>query len=356
MSARPRANPGETGEGYSPQTGYERYTSSGEISSIQTQIRLFFALIERAFKKREIGYAQFAVELNRHHLLRLLERISKVYPGILNETAMAVLALPDGLKRLEVLNKIYLASRILDDAVDGDSPNKLSADEIVDFVGGVGRNFESGNWNRRNVVDVFYSQAMEVCQKIGLDIKQQVLTVIHSLKFDAKRRADFMKTGQRHFYPQNELERNYYKLDIEGTVGACLEITNEGDTAENKRIVEPLGRACRIFYDIRDLAIEVKDGLVNITAEDAARFGIEMEELSAWAAQSGDLIKAPEGVKDWAGSKTEQGKILVREFEELIAASNFKPLTRSILKKSFLAQCKPFLEKTGQSLNSSVAA
>jgi hypothetical protein len=346
----------EKAEEMIPQTGYEIYSSSGEISSAKTQVRLFLALIERAIQKKEIGYAQFAVQLNKHHLLKLLEKISKFYPGILSGTAKAVLELPDGLERLEILNKIYLACRILDDAVDGDSPRKLSADQITNLVSAASKNFDTENWDRKSVIDVFYSEAMAVCGKISLDIKQQVSTVIHSLEFDARRRADFMKTGQRKFYPQTELEQNYYRLDIEGTIGACLELTNERDTRANRDIVEPLGKACRIFYDIRDLARETRDGLVNIAIEDAGKFGIDIRDLSAWAESSGDLTKAPAGLKQWILAKIEQGKILIRKYEALITECDFKPLTRSILHKSYLEQCKPFFEKASKELGDLIAA
>lgn len=327
------------------QTGYERYTHDGEISSIQTQIRLFVALIERAFQKKEVGYAKFAIALNKHHLLRLLEMVSKLFPGVLDETAKAVLALPNGLERLEILNRIYLASRILDDVVDGDSPNKLSADGIVEFAERVECNFASGEWDKKSVVDMFYSQAMDICGRIGLDIKEQALAVIRSIGFDSRRRSEFMKTGERLFYPKDEIEESYYRLDIEGTIGACLELTNEGNTPEKRHVVEPLGKACRIFYDIRDLAIEVRDGLVNITAEDARKFGINMDELVTWAVNSGDLSKAPESVKRWIRAQTAHGKKLVGEFETLIAESDFQPLTLKIFKNSYLAQCNPFFGK-----------
>lgn len=325
-------------------TGYE-IRIDGKISSAGTQLRVFAALIERAIQKKEISYAEFALDLNKHHVLKLLKLAARFVPNILDENTKAILALPDCIARIEILNKIYLACRILDDAIDGDSPRHLTADEILQLVNVSTQHLESEAWNPQSAVDIFLEKAMEGCREIQLDIKSQVLAVLNSMEFDAKRRTDFMKTRVPKFYPESDLQTHYYQLDIEGTIGAMLNLLDEGNTEENKRALEPLGKACRILYDLQDLSKETRDGLVNISTEDAANFGISIDSLSRWAGEKSDIRSAPEEIKAYSGQKVLEARKLLAEYNILVDGADFKPLTRSILKRSYENQCYGIIEK-----------
>jgi len=328
------------------ETGYE-VRCDGKISSAGTQLRVFAALIGRAIQKREISYAEYALDLNKHHALKLLKTAARFFPNILDENTKALLALPNCITRMEILNKIYLACRILDDAIDGDSPRRLTADEISHLVDTSIQHFEAESWNAQGVVDIFLEKAMEECRMIQLDIKSQVLAVLKSMQFDAGRRVDFMKTGVPKFYPEEDLQMHYYQLDTEGTIGAMLDLLHEGNTEKNRKVLAPLGKACRILYDLQDLAKETCDGLVNISAEDAEYFGISIDSLSAWAHKKSDIRNAPDGIKAYTEQKIREARNLLNEYEILLSGANFQPLTKSVLKRSYENQCYEIIEKMG---------
>lgn len=328
------------------ETGYE-VRLDGRISSAGTQLRVFAALVERAIQKREISYAQFAFDLNKHHVLKLLEVAARFCPNILDENTKALLALPDCITRMEILNNIYLACRILDDAIDGDSPRRLMADEISQLVDTSIQHFEMESWNAQGVVDIFLKKAMKECRTIQLDIKSQVFAVLKSMQFDAKRRVNFMNTGAPKFYPEEDLQAHYYQLDTEGTIGAMLGLLHEGNTEKNRNVLAPLGKACRILYDLQDLAKETRDGLVNISAEDAEYFSISIDSLLTWAHEKSDMRNAPDGIKAYAEQKIQEACELLNEYEILLSGANFQPLTKSVLKRSYENQCYEIIEKMG---------
>jgi len=325
------------------ETGYEGYNPlTGEISQTLTNVRVIIGLITKAQEKGERGYIDYVKKLNSHHLLKAVSWISKIYPAILDRLNLNFTELEGYPERLEILNKVYTACRILDDAVDGDSPRKLTADETEAYATGAVDRFESESFDPRNAVDAFLEDALDKCNQIGLDIKQQILCVLKSVQFDAKRRSEFLRTGIPWFYSEEELQIHYHQMDIQGTVGAMLELTGEGDSDPNQLLITPLAKSCRYFYDVRDLVKEVKQGLVNISKEEAKRFGIDIHSLYIWANIDGDYGTAPEGVKAWISEKIREGQKLLKKHQEQMQEASFNGTTNEVLDKSFVSQCEPF--------------
>jgi hypothetical protein len=328
------------------ETGYEGYNPlTGEISQVLTHVKVMIGLVMKASEKGERGYIDYIKKLNSHHMLKALRWISRFRPELVSDLNRSLLQVSDSPERLEILNKVYTACRILDDAVDGDSPQKLSADHTLIYATDAVAHFRDESFDNRNAVDVFLKDALDKCHEIGLDIKGQVLLVLESVQFDAERRAEFLRAGKPRFYSEDELSEYYHRLDIEGTVGACLELTAEGDCPSNQLLVTPLATASRYFYDIRDLAKEVRQGLVNISAEEAERLGIDIDSLYSWAFEDSDYATAPDGIKAWIAGKVRDGQKLLGDHERCVSTSSFKRATRDILEGSFVAQCEPFFAK-----------
>ncbi|MFA5948114.1 MAG: hypothetical protein WC806_04025 [Candidatus Gracilibacteria bacterium] len=327
-------------------TGYEGFNPlTGNLSQTLTNINVIRAMFARAQEKNEKGYIDYMLKLNAHHIMGALQLVGKFYTRVMDDFNGGILKLPNAPERIEVLNKVYVACRILDDAIDGDSPNKLSAEETLTYATDVVDNFKNGKVDTRNAVDVFLGDAMKKCEEIGIDIKAQVLLVLESVKFDAGRRSEFLKTGTPKFYPESQLAEYYCRLDIEGTVGACLEITDEGDSKKNRDLIAPLAISARDFYDVRDLAKEVRQGLVSISIEDAKRLNIDMGSLLDWAQNDRNYSTAPHGVKMWIKERIDAGEALLKDHFKIMEAAPFKKSTASILQKSFVDQAEPFFAK-----------
>lgn len=315
-------------------TGYESNIPFG------SDIKIFQGMLERGKEKNEGSYVSYILQLYSHVPLVIIKWFK--VNSLLGEFEQEVLKLPDPIQRIQILNKIYLGCRCIDDAIDGDSPQKLSPEEILTYIRTAIKHFIDENWDFNFVPDKYFSKALKVCKKISINIKEQVLKVIESMEFDATRRADFLKTGEIKFMSEKELKRHYYQLDIEGTIGAMLVIVNEENTQYNRDLIEPLGEVMRIYYDIRDLGKEVRQGLINISKEEAELFGITKEMLKEWAESKKDLKNAPQEILNWAKTQMIKAEKLFQIFRNNVQQSNFKKLTKIFFDKQYVKHYEKF--------------
>ena len=297
-------------------------------------------MVQRGKEKNEGGYASYILQLYSHIPLAFAKWLK--LNALLGDFQQEILTLPDPIQRIKTLNKIYLGCRPTDDAIDGDSPNKLSPEEIRAYIKVAIQHFINEKWDSDFVPDKYFSKALEICRKISIDIKQQVLKVLESMEFDAERRANFLETREIEFMSATDLEGHYYQLDIEGTIGAMLVLVDEEDTQRNRDLIQPLGEVMRIYYDVRDLGREVRQGLVNISQEEADEFEITKELLREWAESGQSLKNSPPEILIWAKRKMSEAEELLRTFERNLEKSNFKKLTRMFFDKQYIQHYEKF--------------
>ena len=115
-----------------------------------------------------------------------------------------------------------------------------------------------------------------------------------------------------------------------------LLIWNEKNTKQNRDFVQPLGEAIRLYYDVRDLKKEVKQGLINISNEDAERLNITREILMNWAISDTDLENAPNPILTWAKEQMKEAEWLMWTFKQQIEKSRFKALTILMFKRRYV--------------------
>lgn len=110
---------------------------------------------------------------------------------------------------------------------------------------------------------------------------------------------------------------HYHQLDIRGTVRATLRVFAEDP--EKYTLLEPLGMASRFFYDLRDLQDDLRQGFINIPAED----------LSALCLCAADLLQPRHpGLRHWRRLQATRGLALLRQHEMNLPCGHFRRSTR----------------------------
>ncbi len=325
------------------ETGYESRLPFG------SDFKILKSMVEIGRAKNEGGYLSYALQIYSHIPLAIIKAFKA--GSLLDDLQKEILKLPNVIKRIQLLNKIYLACRCFDNVIDGDSPILLSTEELKLYAHVAENHFISEKWDRNFVPDKYFSEGLKIAEEISLEIKNQVLMVIKSMRFDAERRSRFLKTGEIEFISEADLKEHYYQLDIEGTIGAMLVLVDEENNEENRKLVQPLGEVMRIYYDIRDLKKETKQGLCNISKEDAQRFKITQELLTNWANSDLTLKQAPSQILNWAKTKMQETEILLATFYENLNKSKWKKLVNLFLENHYIRHYEKFKKNNGYLLN-----
>jgi len=232
----------------------------------------------------------------------------------------------DASARIELIEAVYIALRLVDDIVDGDAAvpagwNSASAhvEHLIAFVRDPRHPLDR--------IERLLAHAFQLGRELHMDLRRCVLDILGSLRFDAMRRS-----ARKLYIPtQKELRRYFWRLDIRGTMGGCLIVMRE--TRVTYRDLAPLGRATRIYYDIRDLSEDIGAGLCNISREDVKYFGI---------ADVRDLASAR--VQDWRLAKAEDGLYMLRDYQQTKRGLHMHPFTRLVLRNRYELPVEEYLE------------
>ncbi len=210
--------------------------------------------------------------------------------------------------RGDFLEAYYTLMRYIDDIVDGDAPLPEGFQSAVEFVEEK-IDFAKHSANPKDSADYLMLYCFELADKFGQEFSSETQDILQSMLFDARR------FGKRIIFSEKELLHHFYLLDIRGTVRAALKVFGE-DSAKYS-LLEPLGLACRIFYNLRDYEDDIKAGLINISAEDFQRFGISDLEN-----------RLSSGVQAWFRAQAIKGLELLQEHRKIVPAGDFRLLTR----------------------------
>ena len=162
---------------------------------------------------------------------------------------------------------------------------------------------------------------------MNMRLAKGILYILRSLHFDAKRReADTLQVFDR-----INLRHHFHMLDILGTVGLWLIILREN--WGSFRMLAKLGEAVRIFYNLRDLAEDMRANLCNIPAEDMRRFSIYVPDISSSKALDEWLNSEP--VRAWRAEEARRGMRLFRSYTDIKRHLGLHAFTRTILSFMF---------------------
>lgn len=206
------------------------------------------------------------------------------------------------------LESYYTLMRYVDDIVDGDAPLPERFQSSVEFVEEK-IDFAKHSTNPRDPADYLMLYCFELGSKFGQEFSKETQDILSSMLFDAKR------YGKRVIFPEKELSYHFHLLDIRGTVSATLKIF--GEDPNKHQILQPLGLACRLFYNLRDYDEDIQAGLVNISAEDVEKFNISDLEN-----------RLSPGVQSWFRDQSKQGIKLLKKHKSTVSDGNFGLLAR----------------------------
>jgi hypothetical protein len=163
----------------------------------------------------------------------------------------------------------YAGVHLIDDVIDGDlePPEGMSRVEYAERKIVFARN----SIHPQDDAEVLLLYCHILAEKMGEDFSEETAEIMESMLFDAKRQ------GTGTIFPAKELGHHFDLLDIRGTARIMLKIFHED--VSKYRLVEPLGVASRMYYNMRDFSQDIQAGLVNVTAEDFGRLGLSRADL-----------------------------------------------------------------------------
>jgi len=226
-----------------------------------------------------------------------------------------------------VIENFYVAMRYIDDVVDGD----VKPPEGYTPIQYVKEKIEFVETDRppKDDIEKLISLSFRLGTEFGHDYHEDAKDIIGSLLFDAERR------GTHTIFDEKTLHDHFYALDIKGTIKGALKVV--GENMNLYEVIEPLGEAVRIYYNLRDFRDDIQAGLVNISSEDCERFHITKDTL-----KSGGYATHM-GVHAWFIDQAKKGLALMDEYHKKKEGVTMRPATEATLKLGFERKAKSFM-------------
>ena len=195
-------------------------------------------------------------------------------------------------QRAEFVRFYYDVLRYIDDVVDGDTATtdgklieKAAAQDFVNRL--KTEQFSSEDEGIRVVLEYCH----ELADQIGLEgFKNKNLQLLDSLEFDLERRGD-ITDDKIILSSDQEIQQRYFMNFIDPCFGLMAQTVDQPTMTEPMR---EIGRASRRYYNLEDLFEDISRGLINVSREDASKFGLDEDSflgLAQW------LLKHPEMIK-----------------------------------------------------------
>ena len=217
-------------------------------------------------------------------------------------------------EKADLLEGYYILMRTIDDIVDGDLdlPQRYKSKE--EFVGEK-INFTLNQNAPKDNIDKLIIYCFHLANRLKIDIYEETKDILNSMLFDTKR------IGKNIIFNEEQLNHHFNLLDIRGTIKGALKLFNEDP--EKYLLIEPLGVASRIYYNLRDYKEDIKAGMINISNEEFIRYKINLEGL---------LIKDSNSIKKWFFEKSKTGLELITNYKTDIKIKDFGQLGKLTLK------------------------
>lgn len=202
----------------------------------------------------------------------------------------------------EIFLTLYAGCREPDDITDGDRPLPLgftSAVQLIERLIG----FVQAPCEPRDGTEYLFAYAFDLASKIGIDIRNEVLLVLQSLKFDACRR----DPRKPRILSRDGLRRHFCSRDINGVIATCLKLTGDYERGVRAEDLAELGEAVQIRYNLRDVLQDWDDGFCNIPLE--AFHVPERSEINEERKLPNSLVER------WTREEARRGLRLLKEYK-----------------------------------------
>ncbi len=245
-------------------------------------------------KRRPKKYAEFLQKLNKLKILFI------------------VWWLPDIEKRVKLFKYIYYAMRLLDDICDWDTPKKLSNVEKNDLA----ENICDIDTDRKELLNLLIKEIFILSDDLQIleEVSYYLYQIIISVKFDLYRTIN----NKEWVVSKNDLNQNFYKMDIEWTIGLTALIFWL-EVKKSINILKYLWEATRIWYNLEDFKSDISNKIINIPKEDMEKYHVSLKDLKNF--QENWIICR--GLNDWFFDQIREIDILLKIHSKKILYSRF---------------------------------
>ncbi|MBI3619518.1 hypothetical protein HY213_05820 [Candidatus Peregrinibacteria bacterium] len=227
--------------------------------------------------------------------------------------------------RGNLMEHYYCALRFPDDVADGHHPLPDGYATRPDYVE-ERLAFARDPTTPKDAIDQLLQHCYHLAEQLGFSLKIETQHMLESILFDALRR------GKNIVFPKDILEKNFFALDIDGTISASLKIF--GEDPAYCRALQALGTATRKYYNGEDFRIDVdQDGLINIPEGDMMQFGISPAALHDPHSSA---------VRSWLQHEAQEGMVLLDTHEKTMKSMSLRRLTRFTLKNVYQKPARKF--------------
>lgn len=239
-------------------------------------------------------------------------------------------------EKAKILEATYLAFRILDDIVDGDIETALSVREKKRYLNEKIETLDTEQFSSSDSVEVYFSLVFEAAKKIGIEVRKPMIDMLRSIQFDFGRASRWEESakqaGDIPICSDAELQKYFFDLDIVGTIGEAIQFFGEKYSEERITLLQPLGEAVRIEYNLKDLAADLRQGLCSVSSEDMQQFGISRNDLMVLITETTLPISSyPPVLRAWMQAQIEKFRFLMEKHKEIMRKSRFNAVIRMVL-------------------------
>ena len=203
----------------------------------------------------------------------------------------------------EIFLTVYAAMREGDDPVDGDKPLPSQYGSAVEYVDALIA-FVWEPQKPSSCAEYLLAYALSLMSGSGFDIREEVVLVLESLRFDATRRNPFAPR----IFLQDELRNIGHRRDELGVISAMLKLTREWEKGIRPKDLAELGEVVQFRYNLRDVHKDWRAGYCNIPLE-----ALRAPELTILRKERG---LPDEIVSRWSKQEASRGKTLLKAYKK----------------------------------------
>ena len=186
--------------------------------------------------------------------------------------------------RGELVELFYLYMRAVDDVADcdqlgvTDSPEQR---EKADNFLAARRQDQTKSSN--NYMSVIFDRCAELAESVNLDraeFSSLCSQLLDSLDFDLHRRNDMAREAIV-LSSQTEINQRSFNNFIDPTLGLMAKTVDSSITTDSEKFakIHSLGKSSRRYYNLEDLVEDISRGLINVSREDAEKFGLDEDDF-----------------------------------------------------------------------------
>lgn len=239
--------------------------------------------------------------------------------------------------RAALIRSSYAWFRDGDDILDKDKPLPANYASIEEFSQ-VKRNLISRvvSLERPIIgdrVDILLVDYFSLAKRLNIDLLDESLAIWDTMELDASRAAE------RRVLTEAELNDYFNKLDF-ACIGGALKVAGEQCDSQD---LSDLSWAVRIMFNARDFPSDFAKGIVNISQEEIASYGVDLSELEG-RKTVGQLV-GYEPMMNWYKEQVKQGTDFLQKARISLGRLDFKWETRYAINRFFVRPTQSTLDQ-----------